>query len=46
MEEGLAVHSSIFAWRIPVDREAWQATVHGIMDSTECLSTAQGGIWL
>ena len=23
MEEGLATHSSILAWRIPVDRIAW-----------------------
>ena len=27
--EGMAVHSSILAWRIPMDREAWWATVHG-----------------
>ena len=25
----MAIHSSIFAWRIPMDRGAWQATVHG-----------------
>jgi len=30
LEEGMAAHSSIFAWRIPTDRGAWQATVHGI----------------
>ena len=29
LEEGMATHSSILAWRIPTDREAWQATVHG-----------------
>ena len=28
--EGLAAHSSILAWGIPVDRGAWQATVHGV----------------
>ena len=28
--EGMATHSNILAWRIPVDRGAWQATVHGI----------------
>ena len=26
--KGMATHSSIFAWRIPKDREAWWATVH------------------
>ena len=24
LEEGIAIHSSILAWRIPMDREAWQ----------------------
>ena len=28
-EGGMAIHSSILAWRIP-DRGAWQAIVHGI----------------
>ena len=27
LEEGMATHSSILAWRIPVDRRAWRATV-------------------
>ena len=30
LEEGMATHSSILAWRIPVDRGAWQGIVHGI----------------
>ena len=30
LEEGMVTHSSILAWRIPVDRGALQATVHGI----------------
>ena len=30
LEEGMATHSSIPAWRIPMDRGAWQATVHGV----------------
>ena len=36
----MATHSSIPAWRIPVDRGAWQATVHGVTESdmTEQLS--------
>ena len=27
LEEGMATHSSILAWRIPMDRGAWWATV-------------------
>ena len=27
LEGGMATHSSILAWRIPMDREAWWATV-------------------
>ena len=30
LKEGTATHCSILAWRIPMDRGAWQATVHGI----------------
>jgi len=29
-EEGMATHSSILAWKIPMDRGAWRATVRGI----------------
>ena len=25
LEEGMATHTSILTWRIPEDREAWQA---------------------
>ena len=42
LEEGMATHSSILAWRIPMDRGAWQATIHGVTeesDTTELLST-------
>ena len=38
LEEGMATHSSILAWRIPIDRGAWQATVHGITKSQTLLS--------
>ena len=38
LEEGLATHSSILIWRIPMDRGAWQATVHGIAKSWTLLS--------
>ena len=27
LEEGMETHSSILAWRIPMDIRAWQATV-------------------
>ena len=29
LEKGMAAHSSILAWRIPLDRGAWGATVCG-----------------
>ena len=42
LEEGLATHPSILAWRISMDRGAWSATVHGVaqLDTTEPLSAA------
>ena len=30
LKKGMATHSIILAWRIPIDREAWQATVHRV----------------
>ena len=33
LEEGMVTHSSIVAWRIPMDRGAWQAVVHGVAKS-------------
>ena len=33
LEEGMATHSSILAWKNPMDREAWQATGHGVAKS-------------
>ena len=38
LEEGMATHSSILAWRIPMDRGACWATVHGITKSPIWLS--------
>ena len=29
LAEGMATHSSILAWRIPMDRGVWWATAHG-----------------
>ena len=33
MAEGMATHSGIVAWRIPMDRGAWWATAHGVAES-------------
>ena len=33
LEEEMATHSSILAWRIPMDRGAWQTTVHRVPKS-------------
>ena len=38
LEEGMATHFSILAWRIPMDRGAWRATVHGVTKSQTGLS--------
>ena len=29
LEEGMATHSSVLSWRIPMNRGAWQATFLG-----------------
>ena len=33
LEEDMATHSSILAWRIPMDRGALWATIHGVIKS-------------
>ena len=38
LEEGMATHSSILAWRIPMDRGAWWTTVCGVTKSQTQLS--------
>ena len=38
LQEGMATHSNILAWRIPMDRAAWQATVQGVAKSRLGLS--------
>ena len=45
LEKEMATHSSILAWRIPMDRGAWWATVHGVTKSWTQLSTAQHDVW-
>ena len=42
LEESMATHSSILAWRIPWIG-AWQATIHGVtkkLDTTEQLNSS------
>ena len=48
LEEGMATHYCILAWRSPMERGARQATVLGITESdmTERLSTATGCLFL
>ena len=38
LEEAMATHSSIPAWRFPMDRGAWRATVHRVAKSQMQLS--------
>ena len=33
LEEGMATDSSILAWRMPMDKGAWWAKVHGVTKS-------------
>ena len=33
LEKGKATHSSILAWKNPMDRGAWWVTVHGVAKS-------------
>ena len=39
LEEGMATHSGILAWRIPIERGTWQSTVHGVEKSQTQLSS-------
>ena len=35
LEKGMATHSSILAWRIALDRQAWWASVHEVTKSPD-----------
>ena len=37
----MATHSSILVWKIPMDREAWQATVQEVAKSWSRLSNKE-----
>ena len=41
LEEYMAIYSSILAWRLPMDRGAWWATVHGVTKTWTQLNTTQ-----
>ena len=41
LEEGMASHFSILAWRIPMDKGAWWATVHWVTESDRTEVTGQ-----
>ena len=41
MVKGMPIHSIILAWRIPMDRGACQATVHGVAKSQTQLTSEQ-----
>ena len=46
LEKGMAIHFSVLAWRIPMDRGAWRTTVHGVtkeLDTTEKLTLSLSG---
>ena len=40
LEKKMATHSSILAWKIPMDRGVWRATVHAVaeLDTTDRLT--------
>ena len=33
LEDGMATHSIVLAWRIPLDRGEWQAIIGGVAQS-------------
>ena len=37
LEKEITTHSSILAWRIPMDRGAWRATVHGVAKESDLI---------
>ena len=46
LEEGMATHSRILAWRFPMDRGAWWATLHGVAESWTRLSEQHSTLYI
>ena len=44
LENGMVTHSSILAWRIPMDRGAWGVPVHRV--AYVCLCTHIRCVWV
>ena len=44
LKDDMATHCSILAWRIPMDRGDWWATVHGVTKS-QTLPMDRGDWW-
>ena len=45
LEEGMGTHSSVLAWRIPMDRGAWLATVHDVAKRTRLSDFVQHSLF-
>ena len=45
LEKGIATHSSILPWRIPMDRGAWGAIVHGVAVGHDWATNTTNKIW-
>ena len=44
LEKEMETHSSILAWRIPIDSRTWLARVHGVAKSRTGLSDFTGSL--
>ena len=42
----MATHSNILGWRIPMDRGAWWATVHGVAESRTRLKAINAWVFI
>ena len=45
LEKETATHSSTLAWRSPMDRGAWRATVRGVIHTAWWPSTGEKNSW-
>ena len=44
LEKEMAIHSSILAWRIPMGRGAWWATLHSVARESETTESLNNSI--